>query len=159
MTLCNRAGDPVRFVLLLNDIGSRTLQTDNALVLSQVRHERVADYLRAVDVAVVIQPEFPWSRWGPYLSPMKMFEYMACGRPVVGSDCGQVAEIVQHGRDGFLFDNTAEGLRGSLLLAYEGRAHLGQMGQAGRLKVERHYNWQKIAELTLEIFERACERQ
>jgi glycosyltransferase involved in cell wall biosynthesis len=37
-----------------------------------------------------------------YFSPLKLFEYMACGVAVVASCSGQIAEVVKHGKTGLL---------------------------------------------------------
>ena len=65
-----------------------------------VAHEDVPQYLAAMDVTVAPYPaleEF-------YYSPIKLFEYMAAGRAVVASRVGQVAETIQDGVNGLLFD-------------------------------------------------------
>jgi glycosyltransferase involved in cell wall biosynthesis len=37
-----------------------------------------------------------------YFSPLKMFEYMAMGKPIVASRLGQIVELLQDGRAGVL---------------------------------------------------------
>lgn len=156
--LCAEAGDPIRFVLLMNQQGPRRIDSSNAACFFKVPHEQVGDYLRAVDVAVVIHPEFFWSRWGSHGSPMKLFDYMACGRPVVASNVGQLAEVIMPGRNGLLFDNTAEDLRRRLLELRSGRHDLAAMGAAARGDVETRYNWHVIGRETLAILEAARAR-
>lgn len=66
----------------------------------RVAHQDIPRYLAAVDVAVAPYPtldEF-------YYSPLKLFEYMAAGRAVVASRGGQVAQIIEEGNTGVLFD-------------------------------------------------------
>ena len=65
-----------------------------------VAHEKVPLYLAAMDAAVAPYPaleEF-------YYSPLKLFEYMAAGRAVVASRVGQVADVVEDGKTGLLFE-------------------------------------------------------
>ena len=55
-----------------------------------VAHERMPDYLAAMDVAVApyeTQPDF-------YFSPLKVMEYLAAGLPVVASSQGDLPEII-----------------------------------------------------------------
>jgi glycosyltransferase involved in cell wall biosynthesis len=60
----------------------------------------VPEYLRAFDVCTV---PFPWTEhFAYYASPMKLFEYMASGIPIVATDLPAIAEIIQHGRNGLL---------------------------------------------------------
>jgi glycosyltransferase involved in cell wall biosynthesis len=149
--LCEAARDPIRFVLLLNQEGPRPITASNTLSVLRVPHEHVGDYLRAVDVSVVIHPAFFWSEWGSHGSPMKLFDYMACGRPVAASNVGQLAEVVRPGENGILFDNTAPDLRRKLLELAARRDRLPLMGAQARRDVETHYNWHVIGRRTLEI--------
>lgn len=74
----------------------------------------------------------------------KLIQYMACGLPVVASPVGVNRQIVEHGVNGFLAE-TPEQWEQALrtLLADAGLRQ--RMGQAGRLKVERHYCIQATA--------------
>ena len=66
---------------------------------------------------------------------------MACGIPVVASPIGVNTEIVEHGVNGFLASNEAEWkLAINRLLIDPGLRK--QMGEAGRLKVEKEYSLQ-----------------
>lgn len=153
--LCEAAGDRVRFVLLLNQEGPRPIRASNTVSHVRVPHAKVGDYLRAVDVAVVIHPAFFWSRWGSHGSPMKLFDYMACGRPVVASNVGQLAQVIQPGRNGVLFDNTAIDLQRRLRELAAQRDSLPAMGRASRADVEAHYNWHVIGRRTLDVLSQA----
>src|SRR5205807_2068305 len=64
-----------------------------------VAHEDVPQHLAAMDVAIAPYPALD----NFYYSPLKLFEYMAAGRPVVASRVGQVAEVVVDGVTGLLF--------------------------------------------------------
>jgi len=65
-----------------------------------VAHEDVPQHLAAMDVAIAPYPALD----NFYYSPLKLFEYMAAGRPVVASRVGQVAEVVADGVTGLLFE-------------------------------------------------------
>jgi glycosyltransferase involved in cell wall biosynthesis len=86
---------------------------------------------------------------------MKMFEYMACGLPVLGSNVGQIAEIIEPGRNGMLFENTPEALRACLLKPPGQRTALKTMGANARADVVDRYNWREVARRTVETFEAA----
>ena len=38
-----------------------------------------------------------------YFSPLKLFEYLACGVATVAADVGQIGEIVKNGETGWLY--------------------------------------------------------
>jgi glycosyltransferase involved in cell wall biosynthesis len=80
---------------------------------------------------------------GFYWSPLKIFEYMACGLPVVTLDVHPLREIVRPGQEGLLVQ---EGDENSLadaiaeLVASPERA--AEMGRSARERVVSHYSWQ-----------------
>jgi glycosyltransferase involved in cell wall biosynthesis len=74
----------------------------------RVAHQDVPHYLAAMDVAIAPYP--PLDEF--YYSPIKLFEYMAAGRAVVASRVGQIAQIVEDGVTGLLYE---PGNRGSLV--------------------------------------------
>lgn len=159
MRQCQEAGDPIRFILLLNQEPATDLTMPNTLLRVRVPHEEVQAYLRASDVGLVIYRDYPWSPWGFHGSPMKLFEYWACGRPVVATEVGQLAEIVAPGLNGALCQNTADSLRATLLQLAEDRDHVLQMGRNARRQVEEEYNWDHVVHRTLELLDDAVRQK
>jgi len=74
---------------------------DAAVFTGAVPHHDVPGLIRCVDVALAPYPE-PEHTF--YFSPLKLFEYMACGIPVVAARIGQIADVVEHGRTGLLHE-------------------------------------------------------
>lgn len=61
-------------------------------------HEALPGLIARMDVATAPYPESD----NHYFSPLKLFEYMAVGRPIVASRIGQSAEVIMEGRSGML---------------------------------------------------------
>jgi len=59
-----------------------------------VSHNDVPKYITAADIAVVPYPILKDTIW---LSPLKLFEYMASGKAIVASGVGQLLDVVQDG--------------------------------------------------------------
>ncbi|MDR9769432.1 glycosyltransferase [Acetomicrobium sp.] len=57
------------------------------------------------DVGIMPLPDGPWERGK---CGYKLIQYMACGRPVVASPVGVNRQIVEHGVNGFLANDTAD---------------------------------------------------
>jgi glycosyltransferase involved in cell wall biosynthesis len=55
--------------------------------------------VRHFDIAVA---PYPRADHAFYFSPLKLFEYMACGVPVVAARLGQISEILRDGETGLL---------------------------------------------------------
>jgi glycosyltransferase involved in cell wall biosynthesis len=55
--------------------------------------------MSAADIAVVPYPDLNRDLW---LSPLKLYEYMASGNAIVASAVGQVANVIQDGGNGLL---------------------------------------------------------
>lgn len=69
------------------------------LIVGAIPSTEIADELYAMDVAVA-----PYSEGEDcYFSPLKLFEYMAAGLPIVAARTGQMIEILSDGVDGLLY--------------------------------------------------------
>jgi glycosyltransferase involved in cell wall biosynthesis len=114
-----------------------------------VPHEEIPELIRMFDVAVA-----PYAHLGHafYFSPLKLFEYMACGVPVVGARLGQLVEVIRHGETGLLYDaGDIDDLAGAcdrLLRDENLRRHMGAMAAKDVLE---HYTWDRNAEYVTEL--------
>ena len=94
---------PPRFRLLIvggntDDVSaykavSRTLHiSDRVAFVGWVRHSEVSEYLAACDILVAPFPDTPHYRF--LMSPLKIFEYMAAGKPIVASRLESITELL-----------------------------------------------------------------
>src|SRR3989338_418283 len=65
---------------------------DRVLLLKPVSQNRLAIYQKAFDVLLMPFPDKPHYRY--YMSPLKMFEYLAAGRPIIASDLPSIKEVL-----------------------------------------------------------------
>ena len=143
------AEDPSLRLLIVGD-GSRrkTLEalaqslglSSAAIFVGHLPHDEVPNAIAAMDVAV--SPSAADHGWR---SPLKLFEYMAAGKAVLAADVGQEAQILKHGRTGWLYSSgneaeLAEGLR--MLLYDESRA--GALGAAAREQALHEHTWDAV---------------
>ncbi|MFQ5600772.1 MAG: glycosyltransferase family 4 protein [Candidatus Krumholzibacteriia bacterium] len=66
--------------------------------IGPVPPEVVPVVLQSMDVVVAPYPDLPEF----YFSPLKIFEYMAAGKPIVATSTGQIAEILTDGQSALL---------------------------------------------------------
>ena len=77
-----------------------------------------------------------------YLSPLKLYEYMAMAKPPVASTFESIQRVVQHQETGFLFTSADKAdLRRVLVEAYRSRSVLAEMGRKAREEVVAHHSW------------------
>ncbi|MBW3597187.1 MAG: glycosyltransferase family 4 protein [Planctomycetes bacterium] len=73
---------------------------DNICVAGHVPLARLAPYFFACDVLLL--PNSGRHAWSETTSPLKLFEYMASGRPIVASSLPNIASVLEHGRNALL---------------------------------------------------------
>jgi glycosyltransferase involved in cell wall biosynthesis len=80
-------------------------------------------------------------------SPLVIYEAFTMGKPVVGARIGGIPELIEHGKDGFLFEAGHSGdLRKTIRIFLDHPGLASRMGRAARLKAEKtfepeiHYN-------------------
>ena len=123
----------------------------SAVFTGALAQEEVASLVRHFDVALAPYQELEHAF---YFSPLKLFEYMAMAVPVVAARMGQVCDVIEHGRTGWLY---TPGDAEELSALIRGLAIQPQLcreaGQAARQQVLTHHTWQQNAERLLRIAE------
>ena len=80
-------------------------------------------------------------RLGFYWSPLKIFEYMAVGLPVVAPALPRLTRLVDNGLEGMLYDPDDPRGLDHALVALADAALRGRMGAAARARVVRDFSW------------------
>ena len=115
-----------------------------------VPHAEIPRYLSCMDIVLAPYPKFDFF----YASSMKLFEYMAAGKAIVATRIGQVAEVIQAGVNGLLFDPDLDGDLREKVSGLVASAELRQkLGANARLEAERKWNWDLAGQKMARIFE------
>jgi glycosyltransferase involved in cell wall biosynthesis len=89
--------------------------------------------------------------------PTKMFEYWACGLPVIASDLPPIARFVEDGKNGLLFSpSSPEDLARAIRFLLERPAELEAMGRRGQRSVHEEWNNEHQIEQLVRFYERIC---
>jgi len=118
-------------------------------------HHEVRARLQASHIAAA-----PYPRLEPfYFSPLKLFEYMANGLPVVASAQGQIREVIEHGRTGLLYPpDDIEALARELERLARDPALRERIGKSARREIAMRYTWRHAADRVARLCEEvACQ--
>lgn len=108
-----------------------------------VPHEQVAACLAAADIGVA---PFDVAAHAPlaldfYWSPLKVFEYMASGLPVVAPDIPRLRRIVTNGREALLYEASKPSSLAEALERLTDGTLRSSLGAAARERVVREFSW------------------
>jgi glycosyltransferase involved in cell wall biosynthesis len=111
----------------------------------------VAARLRGADALVLPNPASAVSN--AFTSPLKLFEYMAAGRPIVASDLPSIREVLADQRNALLIaPGDTQALTAAIRRLKDDRA-LGRRLAAQALSDVAEYTWTKRAERLEALFE------
>jgi glycosyltransferase involved in cell wall biosynthesis len=125
----------------VNDLLRTGGRLDRVAFTGAVPFDEIPSLLAACDVCV--SPHVPNPDGTAFFgSPTKLFEYLASGRAVVASELGQIGEIIDHGRNGWLVPpGDPDALARAIVhLAYEPQLRAA-LGRAARSEVLHEYSW------------------
>ena len=90
-----------------------------------------------------------------WMSPLKLFEYMAAGKPILCSDLPVLREIIEHERNGLLLPpDDADEWTAALRRLADDTAERDRLGSAARGEFLARHTWQQRARLVLAGIER-----
>jgi len=85
--------------------------------------------------------------------PTKIFEYMACGIPVIASDLPTVREYIINGKSGLLVNpDSPQELTDAIRYLLENPEVCARMGEKGRKLVLEKYNWESMEARLLKVY-------
>jgi len=121
--------------------------SDKCIFTGNVPYEKVPLYINMADVCVV-----PKKVLGFGYSPLKLYEYMACGKPVIATNTAGFEILEKHNAGLLVNPENPEELSNAIIKLLLNRKLREQMGANGRELVVREYSWESIAKKTIEVF-------
>lgn len=121
------------------------LQSDSILFVGKVPHTDVPVYLKLADIAVI--PET-----NDFRSPIKMFEYMAMGLPVIAPRKPTIEVAITHEKEGLLFDTgNYRSMATMIIQCLSKPGFANELGENAKQKVFKQYSWERHAEHILRV--------
>lgn len=120
-------------------------------ITGRVDFDQIGQYLRQARVGWV-----PWQAVSKNQKniPTKLFEYMAYGMPVVGSDLRSIRPFLKNGENGYLVSADKPGEHAAAIIKLLQNPQVGaEMGRRGQTLVRQHYNWAAMEERLLRFYE------
>ena len=137
----------------LINLSERIGVSDEIIFTGGVSYEIVPLYINMADVCVAPFIRVRNERIG--LSPLKIYEYLACGKPVVASDIKGIGDLLRNSNAGIAVtpEDPVE-LANAIIKLLKDEKLRELMGKNGRELVINNFNWKHTAKKTIEVFER-----
>ena len=121
---------------------------EHVVFAGAVDYSEVAELIGAMDICVI-----PHSNL--FRSPIKLFEYMAMGKPVIAPDTRPIAQVIRHGENGFLFKvGDKDSLKRALVYLLQNKQKRTELGETARKTVCEAHTWGHNAREIVSIYER-----
>ena len=122
---------------------SQTINLNNLKLIGHKPYTEIPYYLKSADV-LVLPNKAGHKMSEQHTSPLKLFEYMASGRPIVASDLPSLREVLTEKEALFFKPNDAEDLTRAIKKVLENASFAEELSQNALKKVQ-NYTWQNRA--------------
>lgn len=136
---------PMKYTLM-NQVNNLGL-SDHFIFTGSVPHSNVPYYINSSELCAA--PFIPGRNIKTGLSPLKIYEYLACGKPVIASDLPGVNEVVTKSHGGVLVEpQNAEDLGQAIIHMLTGGYNtLAKPDEISKYIIE-HHSWASVAKRT-----------
>jgi len=123
--------------------------SDKFIFTGAVPYEEVPNYINASDVCVAPFIKERNMRIG--LSPLKIYEYMSCGKPVVSSRIPNL-EFIEQNHAGLLVEpENPKELAKAIIKLLKDEKLRRELGENGRKYVTKNHSWEAVARKVAEV--------
>ncbi|MDQ7786440.1 MAG: glycosyltransferase family 4 protein [Thermodesulfovibrionales bacterium] len=120
-------------------------------VLGWIPHKDIVNYITIAKVGLV--PLLPTEKFKKNI-PIKQFEYMACGVPILGANLHPIASYVLKAGCGKVYDSTRpDALACGVMELLEDEQEWRRMSESGKRAVRDLWNWDEMEKRLLRVYE------
>ena len=124
--------------------------SDRVHITGMVPHDEVPKWLEGATMAVAPYPQLD----DFYFSPLKLYEFLALGLPVIATDVGQIRDVIPDGERGLLCPaGSPAALAEAMAKLVSDQERSRQLGDAGRDWVLEHATWTRRVQEILDHVE------
>lgn len=138
------------WMLLANNLGV----SENFMFIGTVPYKEVPLYINASEICVV-----PKKALNSGYSPLKLYEYMACGKPVVATRIDGF-EILEDAKAGLLINpEDSNEFADAIIRLLQNEDLRKEMGENGRKCVVKNHSWRSVAQKVSNVCENVVSEQ
>ena len=149
-------GDGQSLPQIRSEIARLNLQ-ENVICTGRVDHDKIPQLLALADIAVAPLRDMPE---GYGCSPLKLYEYMAAGKPIVASGLGQIGEVVSHGDTGLLVEpGDGNELTAAITTLLADSTERSRLGRNARQQAVVNHSWDAYVRRLEDIYYDVLDKQ
>lgn len=114
--------------------------SDRVTFTGMVPYSQVPKYISAIDVCLI---PFKKSQISESALPLKLFEYMACGKPAISTELPGIKNVAG---EKVMYATNEKEYKERIAELYKNEELRHEMGKSGREFVAENYDWEKIVE-------------
>jgi glycosyltransferase involved in cell wall biosynthesis len=123
--------------------------TDNFIFIERVPYEEVPKYVNAFDVCVILKKkDIPGS-------PLKLWEYMACGKPVIATNTEDFKALEKYNAGILVDPEKPEEVADAIISLLKNKELMEEMGKNGRKYVVENRSWEAVARRVEKVMKEA----
>ncbi len=140
----------------IEEITKRDNVNDKIIITGFVPFKTIPNYLSACDV--LLSPCVNNADNEFFNSPVKLFEYMAMGKPIVASNVGQQGVVIEDGVNGLLHEeNQPEELAEKVFQIYNDKDLANRLGKEARRRAVEKHDWKVNSQQILDAYHKIIE--
>jgi len=135
----------------IEEITKRDNVNDKIIITGFVPFKTIPNYLAACDV--LLSPCVNNADNEFFNSPVKLFEYMAMGKPIVASNVGQQGIVIEDGLNGLLHEeNQPEELAEKVFKIYQDKDLAVRLGKEARKRAVEKHDWKVNSQQIIDAY-------